>query len=256
MLECPQAECDFPQWYGDGNSLAYERLDQTSNSTVPRFSVWSLELTTGRTQPIFNDPAFASYAPAFSPDGRWLSYISTGDNMLTIFRLADGHTQTVPMGFHTPIPEAWSPASDALLFGAEATREEWAPMHMKVYWLSSGRLVDLGDDNDATDYSGAWSPDGQWIAVDRSVPASSGGSDNQVWLMRPDGAEKRLLVPADGASYSSLNWSPDSRYLTYSQYALPTSGSTTAHFDTYMVDVQTAKSDLLLPGADLAVLLP
>ena len=255
-LDCPQSQCNFPQWYPDGQRLAYERLDQGSRSTVPRFSVWSLDLATGRTQPLFQDPAFASYAPAFSPDGQWLSYISTGDNTLMVFNLEDGRTQAVPLGFHSPIPEVWSPAGDILLFGSEAERQEWAPTHMKTYLLSSGRLVDLGGRDGATDYSGAWSPDGQWIAIDRSILITQTQNSNQVWLVRPDGSQAHALLQEQGASYSSLGWSPDGRYLTYSRYELDPSSPNPGRFDTYITDLRSGESRLLVADADLATFLP
>ncbi len=35
-----------------------------------------------------------------------------------------------------------------------------------------------------------WSPDGQWIAYDRTVPLDSIG----IWIMRPDGSEKQKVA--------------------------------------------------------------
>ena len=30
VLDCPQAECNSPEWYPDGRKIAYERLDDTA----------------------------------------------------------------------------------------------------------------------------------------------------------------------------------------------------------------------------------
>jgi Tol biopolymer transport system component len=223
---------------------------------VPRFSIWFLDLTTGETQPAFEDAAFASYAPAFSPDGLWMSYISTGDNTLNLFNLQDGSSKTLPLGFHLAIPAAWNPTGTALLFGSEAERAAWAPMHIKTYSLASGRVTDLGGPDGTTDWMAAWSPDGKWIAIDRDVKNGESESSNQVWLVRPDGTEAHVLLKEDGATYSSLNWSPDSAYLIYSRYSQGPSSTTIGRFDIYIADVRTGESRLLAENGDLASFLP
>ena len=75
----------MPSWYPDGKKLAYERLDDATEALVPRFSIWWLDLESGDTQPMFQDRALASYAPQFSPDGKWLSYIASAENTLVLF---------------------------------------------------------------------------------------------------------------------------------------------------------------------------
>jgi Tol biopolymer transport system component len=104
VLDCPVSECNSPHWYPDGQKLAYERLDDATEATVPRFSIWWLDLTSGDTQPVFQDQTFASYAPQFSPDGQWLSYIATADNTLMIFNLEDGRSLSVPLGLQSALP--------------------------------------------------------------------------------------------------------------------------------------------------------
>jgi Tol biopolymer transport system component len=256
ILDCPHAECNSPVWYPDGLKIAYERLDDSQNSTVPRFSIWWLDLQTGKTQPVFQDRNFASFAPRFSPDGQWLSYMSSASNTLTVYNLKDGRSLSVPLGSQSAIPETWSPSGDALLFGNQATSGEPPPMHVKIYILESGKIIDLGGPKDATDYFAAWSPDGKWIAIDRNVPsADTSGSSNQVWLVKPDGSEAHVLLNEDGASYSGLQWSPDGRYLLYSRYVLQISTQSVPHFDVYLTDIQTGASSLLVPGGDLATFL-
>lgn len=263
VLDCPQAECNFPQWYPDGRKMAYERLDNALNTTVPRFSIWWLDIATGKTQPVFEDQALASYAPQFSPDGKWLSYISSADNTLIAFDLKDGSTRSVHLGFQYSIPETWSPTGDAMLFGSQS--QDNGPLHVRIYTLASAETTDLGAAVGVTDYSAAWSPDGSWIAIDRSLPTEASQTSNQVWLVKPDGTLAHLLLKEDGASYSSLNWSPDGRYLLYSRYSLesPTPGAAssastagTGRFDVYVTDIQTGESRLLVTGGDLPALLP
>ncbi len=257
VLACPQSECDSPEWYPDGQKIAYERLEDTQDMSLPRYSIWWLDLQTGKTQPVFQDQTFASTSPTFSPDGQWLSYISIANNTLMIYHLADGHSISVPLGFQSAISESWSPTGASLLFGNEAGTQDFSPLHIKVYTLGTGTTVDLGGPNGEADYSAAWSPDGQWIAIDRNVPGSDNTqTNNQVWLVKPDGTQAHVLLHEDNASYSDLSWSPDGRYLLYSRYTLNYANQNVGHFDVAVTDLQTGTSTVLVPGGDLARFLP
>ncbi len=268
VLDCPQAECNTPVFYPDGSKVAYERLENTTDATtIPRFSIWWLDLHSGKTQPVFQDAAFPSTAPQFSPDGRWLSYISAASNTLLAFDLQNGRTVSVPLGSQAAIPETWSPDGRALLFGntvkvssaapVALSQAAAGPVHVKIYLLASSKVTDLSAGPNVTDYSAAWSPDGGWIAIDRSVPGadpSSGG--NQVWLVRPDGTQAHVLLSEAGASYSSLSWSPDGRTLLYSRYTLDLSTGGTGRFDVCSIEISTGHVAVLVPGGDIAQFVP
>jgi Tol biopolymer transport system component len=257
VLDCPQAECNSPRWYPDGRKIAYERLDDMQNSSIPRFSIWWLDMETGKTQPVFQDQTFPSSAPEFSPDGQWLSYISAANNTLVIYHLQDGRVISLPLGNQSIIPESWGPAGDSLLFGSQANLQDASPLHIKRYILDSGQTIDLGGSKDQTDYSAAWSPDGQWIAIDRNILTSDGSqSRNQVWLVKPDGTQAHVLLDEQNASYSNLEWSPDGKYLLYSRYLLQFSTQNVGHFDVCAADTRTGNSMILVPGGDIPALLP
>ncbi len=256
VLNCPQAECDAPQWYPDNQKVVYERLD-TQNSTLPRFSIWWLDTRTGKTEPVFQDQTFPSSAPKFSSDGQWLSYISPVNNMLMIYNLKDAHSISLPLGPQQFIPESWSPISDSLIFGNQISSQDGMPLHIKRYILDSGQTIDLGGSNGENDYSGAWSPDGKWIAIDRDIPvAGSSTKNNQVWIVRPDGSDAHVALDENGASYSDLSWSPDGKFLIYSRYSYEFSYQNVGHFDIYMADLQTGKETMLVSGGDVPSLLP
>ena len=254
VLDCPASECNSPRWYPDGTRLAYERLDDATEALVPRFSVWWLDLASSETRPLFQDATFASYSPQFSPDGAWLSYISSADNTLILFNLEDSSTISLPLGLQASLPAAWSPDSQHVLFGSQA--DESASLRARTYSLASAEITDLGGPEGASDYSAAWSPDGGWIAIDRNVPVTPGQFGNQVWLVRPDGAEAHVLLQEPGAAYSSLAWSPDGRHLLYARYVLDLTSPTPGRFDIYMTDVETGESQVLVEGGDMPALLP
>ena len=268
ILDCPQAECNTPVFYPDGSKVAYERLENTTDATtIPRFSVWWLDLQTGKTEPVFQDAEFPSTAPQFSPDGQWLSYISAASNTLMAFDLQNGRTVSVPLGSQATIPETWSPDGKALLFGntipvssavpVALSQTIAGPVHVKTYTLASGKITDLSAGPNVTDYSAAWSPDGNWIAIDRSLPGADPSSgSNQIWLVRPDGGQAHVLLSEGGASYSGLSWSPDGRMLLYSRYTLDYSTGGTGRFDVCFIDISTGHVTVLVPGGDIAQFLP
>ncbi len=56
-----------------------------------------------------------------------------------------------------------------------------------------------------------WSPDGSWIAFSTSDPE---GGDGHLWVVRPDGSERRRLTSAAGQQYG-LTWTPDGREVVF-----------------------------------------
>jgi len=254
LLDCPESECDAPRWYADSRKIVYERLDDAIDATVPRFSIWWLDGETGETRPVFQDPSFASYAPQFSPDGRWLSYVSTADNTLVLYGLQDGSTTTLPLGPQASRPATWGPDGKSLLFASQA--EAGTGLRTRMYSLQSRETTDLGGPAGASDYAAAWAPDAAWIAIDRNIPLDSSHSGNQVWLVKADGSQSSVLLDETGASYSSLRWSPDGRSLLYSRYVLDPTGQNPGRFDIYLADIQTGESRLLVESGDLPAFLP
>ncbi len=58
-------------WHPDGMLIAYEKTDSVTASDV-----WILPLTGERTPTAFVKTRFNETAPRFSPDGRWIAYVS------------------------------------------------------------------------------------------------------------------------------------------------------------------------------------
>jgi ABC-type nickel/cobalt efflux system permease component RcnA/Tol biopolymer transport system component len=244
-LNCPQAECDAPEWYPDSRKVVYERLEDTTDpSALPNFSLWWLDTQTGETMPIFNDQTFPSTAAAFSPDGQWLSYFSFANNAVELYHLQDGQNLSLPNNSQPAAPGTWSPSGDSILYWAPATSIPNPTLHIKRYILDLGQTIDLGGAMDQADYSASWSPNGDWVAIDRAVstPDNSFNGD-QVWLVRPDGTDAHVLLGDDQKSYSDLSWSPDGKFMLYSRYDYQNLGK----FDVGLLDIQSGKQTILVP---------
>ena len=253
ILNCPTSQCGDPQWYPDGQKIVYQRLDYAGDVALSKFSIWWLDLQTGKTVAVFQDQAFPSSAPAFSADGQWLSYISPANNTIQIYHLQDAKDISIPIGYQGLMPEIWSPSSNAILYWNAVSPEAGSSIHVQRYILNSGQKIDLGGTQDQTDYSAAWSPDGQWIAIDRNYSTSdSTKKGDEVWLVKPDGTQSHVILNEPDVSYTDLNWSPDGNYLAYTRYSYDNIG----HSDAWMMDIQTGQRTMLASGGFIPTLLP
>lgn len=214
-------------------------------------TIWWLNLATGETQPVFQDQAFPSLAPAFSPDGQWLSYISPATNTIQVYNLLKSQTISIPLSNQSFAEDLWGPQGDFILFWDPTSPQPGAAVHIKRYILSSGQKVDLGGSDHQADYLAAWSPDGQWIAIIRdSSSSSSSNPEEEIWLVRPDGTQGHPVL-VDQNSYLDLSWAPDSRYLVYNRF---TTQSVTP--DIWLADIQTGALAKILTGGMTPVLVP
>lgn len=252
VLDCPQAQCDRPVWYPGSQRVVYERNDYSQSSISPMFTIWWLDLTTGETKPVFQDQAFPGLAPAFSPDGRWLSYISPSTNTIQAYNLFNSQTISIPVSNQSFAEELWSPAEDSILYFDPATAQTDVAEHVKRYFLTSGQKMDLGGANNQADYLAAWAPDGQWIAIVRD--GSNSGNSNieeEIWLVRPDGTQGHALL-ADQGFYSDLSWSPDGHYLVYDRTSAQGDGKP----EIWLADIRSGQLKKIWSGGLTPALLP
>ncbi len=131
ILSCPTSQCGDPQWYPDGQKIVYQRLDYAGDSALSKFSIWWLDMQTGKTMPVFQDQTFPSSAPTFSANGQWLSYISPANNTIQIYHLQDAKDISIPIGYQGLMPEVWSPTSDAILYWDAVSLEAGSSIHVK-----------------------------------------------------------------------------------------------------------------------------
>jgi len=252
VLNCPQTECEQPVWYPDSQKVVYERLDTSASTVAPMFTIWWLDLATGKNNPVFPDQTFAGLSPAFSPDGQWLSYVSPATNSLQVYNLFNNKSISIPQSNQSFAQELWSPGGDSILYWYPADSQPDGAIHVMRYILASGKKIDLGGAPQQADYTDAWSPDGQWVAIVRDNTNTTGSSaGDAIWLVRPDGSQGHILVD-DQALYSELNWSPDSSHLVFNRSPLQENSKS----EVWLADIRSGKLTKIIDGVITPTLLP
>jgi Tol biopolymer transport system component len=162
--------------------------------------------------------------PAWSPDGKWIAYVSDrskpgNDGAYEIYVMRPNGTglRRVTHDRWTDDQLAWSPDGKQLVFSSSRASGTFGISVMNVNGTGYRRLT--------RDLEGvpAWSPDGTTIAYDRYNPAAGTSGIHEIWLMNPDGTNRRQLTfPPQHEEVASLNgqdsmpdWSPNGSEIAF-----------------------------------------
>lgn len=150
---------------------------------------------------------FFEIDPAWSRDGARLAFASKRDGPFHIFAMnADGtQLRRLTNGKGDDVKPSWSPDGRRILFARGSPGD--------LYVRSGdGRLQRLTKTSDVDEAEPSWSPDGEWIAYARRERGRE--KVRQIWVMRADGTDDRVLAPITGVS-SGPTWSPDSERVAF-----------------------------------------
>ncbi|MGH8220766.1 MAG: S41 family peptidase [Steroidobacteraceae bacterium] len=99
-----------PVWSPDGKHLAFADGEHR---------LWLLDIASGRTTQVAEDPYNEIHDQSFSPDGRWLAYSTTGANQqrsISIYSLESGRSQRVSEPLANDFGPVFSPDGRYLVF--------------------------------------------------------------------------------------------------------------------------------------------
>jgi Tol biopolymer transport system component len=229
-----------PAWRPDGKQISYTfggwRLaDWSLNLDVAAIGVSAAGRRTGDPKVLVSG-YHEDFPAAWSPDGRWIAYHSRRSNTAVPFYFASGSTDDIYLrradDEHAPEirltdfgletgPAYWSPDGRQLLF---SSRVKGAEPQIRRLWVltldpDTGRVLKTGKlplpQGMRSAEWGAWSPDGDAIAVEDS----RGGEERSLWVMRADGSEGRKLVDYRAAAMTGVDWTRDGKAIVYSALA-------------------------------------
>ena len=156
----------MPRWEDVSNRLANLALSPTGKRIVveARGEIFTIPAEKGDVRNLTNSSSSAERDPAWSPDGKWISYFSDRSGEYRLYLEAqDGLTPPreitldKPTHYYTP---AWSPDSKKLLFTDTG-------LHVWVLDVASGKAKIVGNDPwmvPQRTLNPVWSPDSKWVA--------------------------------------------------------------------------------------------
>ena len=237
LLECPQAMCTNPAWSPDGKLLAVSA--RVGDATTPMLTapahLWLLDMETGENTQVFPDEQTYSFGARWSDDGQWLSYDMLDQSQVGVYNVEDGRLNR----FSSTTREggAWRPGHRELVISREAALAPFTEVHLFLVDPVAGDKLDLSlGEQPVADGHAAWSPDGEWLALRRSVltPDLSNIGVHQIWRLAADGSQAQPLTGAPEFDHGAPVWSPDGRYLAY--HRVPMGGSI-ASSELWVMDV-------------------
>ncbi|MBN1541768.1 PD40 domain-containing protein, partial [candidate division KSB1 bacterium] len=190
-------------------SVRYGDLSPQGNRVLlgARGEVFSVPAKEGISYNYTFTPGVHERNCAWSPDGRWIAYISdrSGENEITI-RRADREGEEIQLTRNSDtyiFDLAWSPDSRRILFSDKKLRLSWVDVVSKqVEQVAQAEAWEIRDYN--------WSPDSKWIAYTR--PEREGM--NKICLYHLD--SKQTIEATDGwYDASSPVFSSDGTFLFF-----------------------------------------
>ncbi|MBP7776350.1 MAG: S9 family peptidase [Acidobacteria bacterium] len=218
----------------DGRSVAYTVRETNWTDNAYETEIWLAEAGvsgSGRQLTMANK---SSQSPAFSPDGKWLAFISDRSDTRQLYRLSldGGEAEALTSGTEGVTAFEWAPDGASIAYTmtdpvtpamkeraekyGEYTHEDhdarMAQLHLLDVATKATRPLTAG-----AFVVGAfdWSPDGGRIAFDHRVSSDAGMSGSaDISVVEVAGGAVTALVTQAGPD-SNPKWSPDGRRIAF-----------------------------------------
>ncbi len=162
---------------GDRPTIRPQRIDVADSirgaDTSPRAKravleargdIWTMPAKEGVPRNLTRTSGTAERDPAWSPDGRWIAWLSDADGEYDLhLAQSDGKGETrklTDLGPGFRFMRGWSPDSKYIAFGDNAGR-------LSICAVESGAVTEIDQDPSGRPSGAAWSYDSRWIAYTR-----------------------------------------------------------------------------------------
>ncbi len=172
-----------------------------------RGDLFTVPAEKGPTRNLTRSQGVRERAPSWSPDGRWIAYLSDATGEYEIYvRPQDGSGEARQLTQASSVwmdRLVWSPDSKKIAFGDQDRR-------LRILDVDSGELTDVARGTMGAIGNYSWSPDGRWLAYD-----TNGSNRLQaIGLYSLDSGKAQLL--GDGLTNDyGVSFAPDGKYLYF-----------------------------------------
>jgi tricorn protease len=152
------------------------------------------------------DSPWREKEPQYSPDGKWISFISDRSGREELYVIASdgaGEAQKITDLDTLKFNVSWSPNSKEIAFTGSDSK-------LRKFTLESKQTVDLTSSRYGNIGAPVWSPDGKWIAFSKADETRN----TDVYLIPSAGGEERK-VTFDSAADLNPHFSPDGRKIYF-----------------------------------------
>jgi dipeptidyl aminopeptidase/acylaminoacyl peptidase len=223
-----------PAISSDGRWVAYVVRETNWDDNSYETEIWLADARVAGSGRQLTNAKKSSVQPAFSPDGRWLAFVSDRTDTRQLYRLAlsGGEAEVLTSGDEGVTSFAWAPDGSRIAY--TKTEPESADMKARKekygdythedrdHRMAQLHVVDVATKETQATTAGAfvvgsfdWSPDGTRIAFDHRVNSDAGMSGSAD-ISVVDVASRAVtpLVTQAGPD-SNPKWSPDSRQIAF-----------------------------------------
>lgn len=197
-----------PAWSPNSRKIALSSNNDGANLELASdLNIYMMNANgTGATKLTKDQPKYNG-APAWSPDGNKLIFVSDRDQNLEVYLMnADGSGQTnLTNSAGIDQSPAWSPDGSKILFVSERDGNS------EIYVINAdGSGLKNLTNRSSNDISPAWSPDGTKIVF---VANENGKAD--IYVMNVDGSGQINLTNTPTANDLTPKWSPDGSQIVF-----------------------------------------
>ena len=245
----------MPQWKDVTTRIATIALSATGKRAAveSRGDIFTIPAEKGDARNLTNTSGSAERNPAWSPDGKWISYFSdsSGEYQL-ILASQDGGTKraiSLPEPSHYYTPE-WSPDAKRILFHDTHLR-------LWVVDIASGKATHVDTDPfmiPTRSLAPRFSPDGRWIAYAKRLPTMfraifAYNVETGAKIQMTDGLADAQSPAWDASGkylwfLASTNFGPSSGWLDMTSYDHPVTSAL------YLTVLKKGEASPLLPESD------